>query len=154
MAFGHAGRLRHVADRSLLRGYSENLTASFKDGADAAGGNVSRANALGDLLIPRSHGREVAGQTNVDRARLTGCEIELMQRAELLIDDGAVSSGSRKNVLPIGRQNATDFLAGRVVGKKGDRAFAIGQEVNFIADPQGIEIVGIFARDFLDPRIG
>ena len=67
--------------------------------------------------------------------------------AELLDHDGVGTGGGGLEIETIAVQSFRDLLALRVVGKEADGTIAVGEKINRVADPHGMVIVGILARN-------
>src|SRR5262249_54775737 len=77
-----------------------------------------------------------------------------MNGAELIVDYSAGSCRSRLYIESAARQRLGDSFGGGVVVIECNRAVSIGQEIDSIADPHRIEVIGILARQLFDARVG
>jgi hypothetical protein len=96
-----AGRLRQVARLALLGRHGEDLTAGLEGGAHAGGRQHGAAHHAHDLLRLRSRPWKVSRHLNRQPARLLRRQVEQMQIAALLVDDG-VARGGRVHHVEVG----------------------------------------------------
>ena len=71
-----------------------------------------------------------------------------MDLAELLVNDAAGAGGGRTNVFAGVLDQFVHLLCLRIVAEQRHGAVAVGEEVDLVADPHGIEVVGIGAGIF------
>src|SRR5207249_5454811 len=79
-----------------------------------------------------------------------GFQIVEVQRSELLIDDCVGSRGSGLQVETLILDNLLHAFRMGVVAEEGDRTISVGQKINLVANPHGVEVVGGVTRNFLD----
>ncbi len=120
----------------------------MEDRARAVGRDIRTAQALRDIHVARAELSQVAGQTDVHRLARGFAQVVHVQGAELLIDNAAGSGGRGFEIVALVFQNLLHLLAARVVGEKRDGAVAVGEKVDLVADPHGVIVVGVLARDF------
>ena len=77
-------------------------------------------------------------------------EIEQMDGTELLVRNGIGASGSALDVQAVVFEDLANLFGLRVIGEERSAALAIGEEIDGVADPHGIEIIGVFVRNFFD----
>ena len=88
---------------------------------------------------------EIAGDGYCNFFLLARFQIEKVERAKLFVNDRARAGRCRLDVESVIRNHFLHFLALRLIGEQRNRAVAVGKEINRVADPQGIKVVGIFA---------
>ena len=88
---------------------------------------------------------KVAHNRDVQSAIACGLEVQEVERPKLLVDDGVGRGGSGFDVQAIVLHDLLHLLRLDVVSEEGHRAIAVREEINGVADPHGIEVVGIFA---------
>src|ERR1700730_213352 len=77
-----------------------------------------------------------------------------MDFTELLKNDSARTGGSRFDIEPVILDHLSYLFGTSVIRKQRYRAIAVGQEIDGIADPHRIKVVGIISRYLsLDTRI-
>ena len=74
--------------------------------------------------------------------------------AELLVDDGARPRRGVLDVESLVVDELLHLLRFRVVFEKGDGAIAVREEVDLVANPKRIAVIGVVARDLHDAGIG
>ena len=68
--------------------------------------------------------------------------------AELLDHDGVGTGGGGLEIEAVAVQSFGNLFGLGVVGEEADGAVAVGEEVNRVADPHGVVIVGVVAGNF------
>src|SRR5579883_2946483 len=143
IALGGAGRMGEIADIALFGGYGEDLAAGLDEHALAGGGDAEIGHAGGDILPARHHPGEVAGGGDGYDVLLAGFGIELVNVAGLLEDHG-VGAGVEGFHVEIGEVGELgELLRFGVVGPDIGDAIAIGDEVDGVADPGGVHVLGV-----------
>ena len=107
-----------------------------------------------DVDEARPHFGEIARERDLLLLRFSGFEVVKKDGAELLIDDGAGTGGGGLQVFAFVVDRFAHLMLCQVVLEEGEGAVAVGEEVDGIAGPHGIEVVRILARDFFDGGIG
>src|SRR5437660_1306970 len=130
IALGHPRRAGEVPDIAFLGGHGEDFPVGLEDSPRAAGREASRADLFRDLHKVRAHGSEVTGHANVERPRLAAFKVKQVQRAELLVHDGAGICRGRLDIKAMVFYELTYFLACRVEDEQRHRPITIGQEIN------------------------
>src|SRR5579863_1877998 len=95
IAVGHAGGIGDVANVALFGGNRKNFAVRFENGADARWRDGGVIDLLGDLFKVWTDLDEIRGNVNFHELIVMAREIEKMQRAKLLVDDGARSQVGR-----------------------------------------------------------
>ncbi len=140
----HGRSSGQIANIAFFGRHGEDLAAGGKDRPGAGRGEGGGLDLLGlDLLEVGSDFRQIARNADVQRLAAAGTEVEQAQRTELFIDDGPGPCRGRFNVQAVIGDDLRDVFGVGVVGKERDRAVAVGEEVDGVANPQGIEVVGI-----------
>ena len=80
--------------------------------------------------------------------------VEEVKGAELLDDDPAGAGRGRLEVESVVRQGLVDLLGREVIDEERYGASPVGQEVDLVADPHRVRVVGVVARDLLDLEVG
>src|SRR5205085_6304567 len=75
-----------------------------------------------------------------------------VQTCALPIYDPARSGAGAHNILAGVRQQLSDLLRLRIVAEQRHGAFAIRKEVDLVADPHGVDVVGIGAWNRSEER--
>ena len=70
---------------------------------------------------------------------LMGAEVVEMDAAELLVDDAAGAGAGGLEIEALVLDDLLDLLRFGVVAEERDGAVAIGEEVDFVADPEGFD---------------
>ena len=155
VAVGDGGRACQVADIALLGGNGEDFAVRLEYRARA----VRREIGVGelprrDLLEPRTHLREIGRDAHRDGARFRRGEIEQVQRTELFVDDRARTGRGRLQIEAVVFHELDHGARRHVVAEQRGRAGAVGEEIDFVADPERVEIVGVFAGHGRHGRVG
>jgi hypothetical protein len=79
---------------------------------------------------------------------LTRVQVKNFDGAELFDDDCVGAGGGSLEIEAVTVQNLRHLLARRVIGKETDGTVAVRKEIDGIADPHGMVIVGVVARNF------
>ncbi len=120
----------------------------FKDGALAGGrdGGVKDGVRVDDGKAGLERG-QIAVERDIDGVLGVRGEVVEVDASELLVYDtaGAGTCGLKVEALVL--DDLLDLFGFRVVAEEGDGAVAIGEEVNLVADPERVRVVGIVARD-------
>ena len=90
---------------------------------------------------------KVAHQLDVQSAIAPGLEVQEVERSKLLVDDGITRGGSGFDVQAIVFDDLFHLLRLGVVGEEGHWAITVGEEINCVANPHGIEVVRIVSRN-------
>ena len=153
VALGGAGGVGEVAGVSFFRGDGEDLAVGLENGAGAGGGECGVFDFVG--ADSGEMGREVgelAVDLDGDGFVSAGGGVDEVDGAELLIDDAA---GARLEGFEIEAMIGLDLgdgFGGDVVAEEGDGprplTAAVGEEVDGVADPDGVGVVGVVAGDF------
>ena len=120
----------------------------------ARGRQPSEVDAVGHLDVMGAHGRQVAAHFHLHGPRPAGGEVVEVELAELVVDDGARAGRGGGDVRPRVLQGLGHLLRRRVVDEQGGGAVAVGEEVDAVTDPHGIEVAGALPRDLLDGGVG
>src|ERR1035438_8283271 len=91
---------------------------------------------------------------DLDGVLLAAGDVVDMYLPELLVDDAARSGAGRRDVLAGILDQLADLLRLRIVAEQRHRAVAVGEKVRLVADPHGIDVVGIGARHFDGAQVG
>src|SRR5208283_206946 len=151
---GHGGTTRDIADVSFVSGNGENLAPGFENGAGSGGGDAEVLDAPGlNFGEMRPYGLNVAGNVNGHVSRLMRCQVEELDRAKLLDHDRIRPGRGGFEIEAIAVQSLADLLRPGVVGEEADGSIAVGEEINGVADPHRVVIVGIVAGNFGNARI-
>ena len=97
---------------------------------------------------------QVGGDAHRHRAFAASGEIVKVQRAELLVNDGAWTGRGGFQIEAVVRHELLHRARRHVVAEQRGRPAAVGQEIDFVADPHRVEVVGVFARERRDARVG
>src|ERR1017187_1689827 len=143
-----ARRASEIANVALVRGRREDFAVRLKDRAHAGGGDPGFANLARHVLEMRPHFGEVGRHLDGYLVLLLRGDVVDMNLPELFVDDGARPGGGVFDVLPRVFDELIHLLAARIVLEQRYRPVAVGEEIDFVADPHRVEIVRIRARDF------
>ena len=80
---------------------------------------------------------------NVQRAFVSRFQVQQIQRAELLVDDGISRDGRRLDVEPVVFHHLLDLLRLHVIRKQRNGAVSIREKVNRVPDPHRVKIIRI-----------
>jgi len=155
LALGGVGGVGQVADVALLGGNGEDLAMGLKNGPRTAGRDVVIGHLLGiDLYVAGAQSREVAANFDVNRPGLVGGNVIEADAPELLVHDAVGAGGSCLEVEACVLDDLLHGLRSRVIGEERHGTVAIGEEVNGAADPHGVEVVRVVARNGFDVQSG
>src|SRR5690348_1488774 len=96
----------------------------------------------------------VARQPHLDAARLAGDYLVDDLRAAVLVDDGPGACGRALEIEATIFDELLHLARFQVVAEQGYRTVAVGEEVDPAADPHGVEVVGILARNGGNAGVG
>jgi hypothetical protein len=150
LALHDAGRIRKIAGVAFFCGYCEDLTPNGEGHTGGIRRKRREAQLFGDIDEARAQFGEVALNVNGDRLRFAGFEVVKVNAAELLVDNGVRSEGCRLEIEATVGNGLMNGLGLDVVGVEGDWAVAVGKEVDVVAGPHGVEVVGVRAGYFGD----
>ncbi len=121
----------------------------LKDGARAGGREVGVLDFVGpDGGQVRLQVGQFAVNLDGEGCVGVGCGVNEMERAELLVDEAAGTGLEGFEVEALVGLDLGDFFGAGVVAEERDGAVAVGEEVDGVADPDGVGVVGVVARDF------
>ncbi len=143
-----------VADVAFFGRHGQDLAAGLEDGPGAVRRQAGRRDAAADFDVVRPDLGQVALQRDGNGRGPARGRVEEVQGAELLDDDAAGAGRGRLEVQAAVRQGLVDLFRGRVVDEERHGALAVGQEVDLVADPERVRVVGVLARDLLDREVG
>src|SRR5438270_5261216 len=101
----------------------------------------------------RANGFQVSGNVDRNILRLMRLQIVKFNCAKLFNDNGVRSGGGTLEVEAITVQGFAHLLRFSVVGKQADRTVAVGEEIDRVAYPHRIVVVGILARELLNTGV-
>ena len=148
------GGIAQVSRVAFFSGNRDNVATRRKHRPRPVWRNIGIVQLLGDIDEMRPHLRDIAGQTHIDGLGLTGFQIVKMQRAKLLIYDSPRPRGGGLEIQPMILDELLHLFAARVIAEERNRPVTVREEVNFLADPHGIEVVRILAWNGYHARIG
>ena len=150
---GHAGRMGQVADISFFGRYRQDLAAHLKHGAHSRWRNSAVVQTLRHFFIMCPSRRQITGNANRHLRRFAALRIEQINSAELFVDQRVRPSRQRFQVQPFVVQHLLYRLGFRVIREQAHRTVAVGKEINRVAEPHRMRIVGVFPRDFLQRQV-
>ena len=74
---------------------------------------------------------------------IAGLQIVQVNRSELLINNGPRACGSRFEIEAVVLDGPGDLLGAHVIVEQSHRAFAIREEVNPVAHPHRVKVIGV-----------
>ncbi len=111
--------------------------------------DVRIAQFAADVGKVRPYLRHVTNDVDIDALRFRLSEIVEEELAKLVIDNSALGRAGAADIEAAVSHQLAHLLFRGIVAIERYRAIAIRKEINLIADPHGIEIVGVLSRDFL-----
>ena len=154
-AVGDARGAGQVAPVAVLGRDGEDLAPALEERAHAGGGQRRVLERAADIFPVRAQPGEIAAHGDVDAVGGAAARIVEVDVAALLVDDRAAARASAARV------QALDVEVG-VAGDLADRARAgvvgpdvrgpvpVGEEVDLVAEPDGIEVVAVVPRNLLE----
>jgi len=148
-ALMHAWGAGQVADIPLVGGDGHDLAAGLEHGPHACGRQAGVADRARGLHPAGPHLGEVAPQGDGHPLAARRLQVVQVQTAELLVGDGAGPGRGALEIEALVLDDLADLAGGGVVGKERERAVPVGEEVDRVAHPHGVVVVGVVARDLL-----
>ena len=154
VALHDARRSRQVPDVALLGRDGQDLAAGLEHGPGAVRRDGGRGDARADLDVVRPDLGQVALERDRDGLGRARGRVEQAEGAELLDDDPAGAGRGRLEVEAVVPQGLLDLLRRQVVDEERHGALPVGQEVDLVAEPDRVRVVGVLAGDLLDLEVG
>ncbi len=134
-----AGAFGEVAPVAVLGGHGEDLAARFDDGADAGGREGGEVRV--EIVLPVGpRPREVAADVNLQLLRRASLRVVQVKITALLVDDDAAARVDPFHVVLIVGGDLRQVLGCRVVRVHVHREVAVGEEVDGVAEPDGLAV--------------
>ncbi len=155
VAVGRGRGAGDVADVALLRGHGQDLPVRLEERALPRGRDVRAQDLLGfQLREVRARLGKVPCHPHVDDVVPAAREVDEVQRAELLVDDDPGPGGRSLDVQALVLDHLRHLPAAGVVREQAHGAASVGEEIDLVPDPHGVEVVRVLPRDLLQGEVG
>ncbi len=146
IALCRAGGIGEVAGVAFLGGNGEDFAVRLKSGADSGGRKGGILNFFRwEVGAVGYQVGQFAVNLDGNDAVGVGSGIEQVNRAELLIDKAAGACLHRFQVEAVVGNSLCDLLCRDVVSEQRDGSVAVGEEVDRVARPDGVGVVGVLS---------